>query len=236
MPRFEPSILISDCWGSVGDTTFYHVDGKCYYKSKPKCSFPGTAEQMEQLAVHRRALAAWRELEHADQVLWHEYARSAPSHRPPFDGSSHISGYNLFVSAYHNFSILGKEQVPYPQPFRGFPPFSVEYVNASIEEDRLRILLRVFLPKNETPERYQLLAKIQLTFPGYGVKPGNMRNVLATTPCHGESGIVELQIDNFHRLCKQELPTYQVHMRYVLLDRKTGYRNIWASSSFSISV
>ena len=41
MPKFTPSVLISDCWGSVRDLTFYHVDGRCYYKKKSQCEFPG---------------------------------------------------------------------------------------------------------------------------------------------------------------------------------------------------
>ena len=236
MPRFKPSILISDCWGSVGDTTFYHVDGKCYYKKKPKCSFPGTAEQAERLSVHRRALAAWRELEHPEQILWHEYARKAPSHRPPFDGTSHISGHNLFVSAYHNFSILGNEHVPSPKPYEHFPPFSVEFISAEVISEDLKFSLRVFLPRNGTPERYHLLAKIQLTDPGYGVKPGKMRNVLASAPCNGENGTIELEVKQFRDIWRLDLPAYQVHIRYVLLDRDTGYRNNWAPLSFSFSI
>ena len=58
MPRFKPSILISDCWGSVGDLTFYHMGGRCYYKKKSRCEFPGTDAQNSQFDVHRRALAA----------------------------------------------------------------------------------------------------------------------------------------------------------------------------------
>ena len=101
MPRFVPSVLIADCWGSVGDLTFYHVDGRCYYKKKSQCEFKGTAGQLEQLEVHRRALAAWRTVPQELQKVWHEYGKGALSHKPPFDGTSHISGQNLFVSAYH---------------------------------------------------------------------------------------------------------------------------------------
>ena len=70
MPRFTPSVLISDCWGSMGNLTFYHVDGRCYYKNKSRCSFPGTAAQQSSLDVHRRALAAWREIPHETQKIW----------------------------------------------------------------------------------------------------------------------------------------------------------------------
>ena len=41
MPRFYPSVLISDAYGSVGDVTFYHRDGKCYYRKRSRCRYPG---------------------------------------------------------------------------------------------------------------------------------------------------------------------------------------------------
>ena len=39
---------IEDCYGSVGDVTFYHRDGKCFYKDRIRPDFPGTMRQMEQ--------------------------------------------------------------------------------------------------------------------------------------------------------------------------------------------
>ena len=85
MPRFTPSILISDCWGSVGDLTFYHQNGRCFYKKKSRCEFRGTDAQLDQADVHKRALAAWRELEHSVQLTWNALAKPVISHRPPFD-------------------------------------------------------------------------------------------------------------------------------------------------------
>jgi len=49
-----------------------------------------------------------------------------PSHRPPYDDNHHISGYNLFVSAYHGFAQLGREHVPAPQPYPQFPSAALE--------------------------------------------------------------------------------------------------------------
>lgn len=91
MPRFVPSVLISDCWGSVGDLTFFHKDGRCFYKKKNQCEFAGTDAQNSQLDVHRRALAAWRTLEHSVQLTWNEFAKPVISHKPPFDNTAHIS-------------------------------------------------------------------------------------------------------------------------------------------------
>ena len=115
MPKFKPSILISDCWGSVGDLTFYHVGGQCFYKKKSQCTFPWTEAQDSQMDVHRRALAGWRTLEQEEQEVWNVLATPVVSHRPPFDGNGRISGQNLFVSAYHGFYTLGNEHIPTPQ-------------------------------------------------------------------------------------------------------------------------
>ena len=95
MPLYEPNTRFSDCWSSVGDITFFHRDGKCFWKTKPVCVFPGTAGQLDQGDLHRRALAAWRTVEHSDQEVWNDYAKSVTSHRPPFDSSSHITSHHI---------------------------------------------------------------------------------------------------------------------------------------------
>lgn len=58
MPAYDPNLLISDCYGSVGSITFYHSDGKCRWRSKSTLSFAATTRQSAALDVHRRALAA----------------------------------------------------------------------------------------------------------------------------------------------------------------------------------
>ena len=47
MPRFVPDTLFSDCWSSVGNVTYYHRNGVCYFRSKAYSEFAGTAEQLE---------------------------------------------------------------------------------------------------------------------------------------------------------------------------------------------
>ena len=116
MPRFRPSILVSDCWGSFGDLTFYHINGRCYYKKKSRCAFPGTDAQNSQLDVHRRAMSAWRTLEHSVQLIWNDLAKPVISHKPPYDNKATISGQNLFVSAYHGFYTLHNEHTPSRNP------------------------------------------------------------------------------------------------------------------------
>ena len=237
MPRFKPSILISDCWGSVGDLTFYHVDGRCYYKKKPQCEFRGTDEQLAQASVHARALAAWRSIPHETQLVWNELARPVISHRPPFDNKGGISGYNLFVSAYHGFVTLGQEHVPYPQPWEPFPPHSLSFLDAAVVDGTdLRLSFSVSFSLFENPGRYQVLTRIQLTQLGRGKKPGLMRNFLADSPCSAGEGTVRVLVDDFRRRWDLDLQEYQVHCRYVLLDRQTGYRNHRRDLSFPINL
>lgn len=149
MPRFTPSVLISDCWGSMGDLTFYHVDGRCYYKNKSRCSFPGTAAQQSSLDVNRRALAAWREIPHETQKICNSLAEPVISHKPPFDGTS------------------------------------------------LRLRFKSFFPEGIDASRYQILMKNQLAKPGYGRKPGLMRNFLAEAPCSSGEGTASFLIDDY---------------------------------------
>lgn len=117
MPLYRPSILLSDAYGSAGGVTFYHRNEKCYTRRRVKASYPGTPAQLEHLALHRRAMAAWASLDSETQKLWNSYETTAEPHRPPFDRKAHISGNNLFVSAYHGFALMGNEHAPTTQPF-----------------------------------------------------------------------------------------------------------------------
>ena len=104
MPRYKPNIRFSDCWSSVGDVTFYHRNGVCYWKKRAHPEFPGTLGQMEAQSVHLRALQAWRDLDPLTQEQWNMLALTVQSHRPPFRKDHHITGQNLFVSGYHGKS------------------------------------------------------------------------------------------------------------------------------------
>ena len=70
MPAFKPSVLIDDAYGSIGDITFFHRYGKCFYRKRSHSAYPGTAAQTSALDVHRRALAAWRTVPHGIQKMW----------------------------------------------------------------------------------------------------------------------------------------------------------------------
>ena len=232
MPRFTPSVIINDCYGSVGDVTFFHWKGGCYYKNRTRLVFAGTDAQLAQLDVHRRALAAWRTLDHDVQGEWHQLAKTVEPHRPPFDHTSHITGHNLFVSSYHGFARLGDEHVPEPHAFESFPPFAVEVGVASLVDGMVVLSVNVVIDHALNPERYWLLAKIQLTVPGKGRNSGKMRTVLADRPC----GELPVHISVDPSSWGLDLQEYQVHARFILLDRETGYRSQYQQQSFIISL
>ena len=112
--------------------TYYHRNGVCYFRSKAYSEFAGTAEQMEQKGLHLRAIKAWRGLSSKEQKRWRRFAEGVAAHRPPYGDGNSISGYNLFVSAYHGFAQLGNEHSPTPRRFEAFPIFSLDFVGAEM--------------------------------------------------------------------------------------------------------
>ena len=218
MPKFHPTPIIQDCWSSIGNITFYHRNGQCYYKRKAHTPFVGSPAQLDQAQVHHRAILAWQLLPHSVQLQWRELAKLVPSHRPPYDNYHHISGYNLFVSAYHGFAQLGCEHVPEPQPFPLFPISSLQLLATTCSNGAATIRCRLTLTATDTLERWHISARIQLTAPGVGSDPSKMRTYLATRTAPNE--IV------FH-VPQKDTEDYQVHLRYRLIDSVTGYRNNW---------
>ena len=226
MPRINPNMCISDCWSSFSNITFYHRNGVCYFKSKPYSEFTGTAEQMENLDLHRRAIRAWQSLSHNRQIIWRYMAKDVIAHRPPFDNTSHISGYNLFVSAYHGFAQLGNEHIPEPKQFETFPIFSLDFVECSPPNDiNLMLSFRLTMCGTQDYSRYRVLGKIQLTTPGSGRNPGMMRNYLSPSVPSASSSIVTFGLPDYKQITGTSEETYQIHMRYLLSDAQTGYRS-----------
>lgn len=234
MPAFQPSVLISDAYGSVGDITFYHRGGKCYYRKRSAGNYPGTSAQLSHLDVHRRALAAWRTLDQATQMIWHEYGKEAVPHKPPFDNQAHISGQNLFVSAYHGFVTLGVEHIPTPHRFVKFPPFAVKIENAVRVNGSLVISTVVTMAEGLDAGRYRLLAKLQLTEPGKGRHPGLLRNYLADANC--DAAQIRVTVPGYTEQVGFELEQIQVHAQFILIDNVTGYRSQSHPDSFILSV
>ena len=158
MPKFHPTPIIQDCWSSIGDITFYHRNGQCYWKRKPKPSFNHTPARLDQAQVHHRAILAWQQLQHSVQLQWRELANSVPSHRPPYDDNHHISGYNLFVSAYHGFAQLGREHVPLPQPYPLFPISHLQLlqIDSASSSGSVTLRCRLTLKNTDNPARWHI--------------------------------------------------------------------------------
>lgn len=228
MPKFTPTALIEDCWSSIGNITFYHRNGNCYWKRKAKPTFPGTQAQLDQQQVHHRAILTWQKQPHAVQLKWGEYAKNVHSHRPPYDNKHHISGYNLFVSAYHGFAQLGNEHTPEPQPFPKFPSAALEVLEIISGVETATLRCRLILADIINPERWQLSVRVQLASPGVGCDPGKMRSYMANHIDQMEIGqftsniVVTITIPLSHTV-----PSYQAHIKYRLIDERTGYRNNW---------
>ena len=220
MPKFHPTPIIQDCWSSIGNITFYHRNGQCFYKRKPYTQYRGTAAQLDQAQVHHRAILAWQQLAHSVQLQWRELAKSVPSHRPPYDDNHHISGYNLFVSAYHGFAQLGREHVPVPQPYPQFPISHLQLlqIDSGTSSETVTLRCRLTLQNTDNPARWHVSAKIQLTAPGVGCDPGRMRTYM---------GNRNPQNEIVFNVPSSDIEDYQVHLRYQLIDEITGYRNKW---------
>ena len=224
MPKFHPTPIIQDCWSSIGNITFYHRNGQCFYKRKPYTQYRGTAAQLDQAKVHHRAILAWQQLPHAVQLQWRELAKSVPSHRPPYDNNHHISGYNLFVSAYHGFAQLGREHVPVPQPYPLFPISNLKLlqVDSGGSSESVTLHCRLTLQNTDNPARWHVSAKIQLTAPGVGCDPGKMSTYL---------GVRSSENEIVFNVPRPDIEGYQVHLRYRLIDSVTGYRNNWKKNT-----
>ena len=221
-------MLVSDVFGSVGDVTAVHRDGKVFLR-KRRSGGDGvelSPAQVAHLEVHRRALAAWRVLDHSVQEVWNAYAVEVEPHRPPFDHSSWISGQNLFVSAYHGYYSLGREHVPEPVQFDSFPSFVVSSVSASVEEGALVLRLSVAGLDLVDASRYWLYGRVQLTEAGKGLSSQvSKKSVLASGPC--SESPVSLVVEDWQELWPAVVGAlvFKVYCSFVLLDAVTGYRS-----------
>lgn len=228
MPVYHPNTRISDCWGSAGEITFYHRDGVCYWRTRDRHAFPGTAAQNAAVSVHRRALERWRIVPDNIKEKWNEFASVVEPHKPPFDGSSHITGHNLFVSAYHGFATLGNEHDPEPLPFVEFPKFELKVLDARSVGGAVVLRCRLWLSGADDCNRYRVLGKVLLTSPGAGCKTSKLRNCLSVPA--SEPGVVEFSIPS------ERTGECQLHLRYLLIDSTSGYRTCYRKLSRLIAI
>lgn len=221
MPLYRPSILFSDAYGSAGSVTFYHRNGRCYTRRRVKASYPGTPAQLEHLAIHRRAMVAWASLDRNTQLKWIEYETTAEPHRPPFDHKAHISGNNLFISAYHGFAMMGDEHTPEPQPFH-MPSFVVTFDGAIVENGILLLIVNAHVSPVDTPGRYRLYSRLRLTNPGKGYGVRGMRGFLAAGDCSGQ---MTIRIPSYTEIWNLPEERFQIQAMCILLDSETGFRS-----------
>ena len=221
MPKYIPNSRFSDCYASVGNITFFHRDGECYFRTKANPKFPGTARQQVQLSIHQRGLQEWRNLSHEEQLEWNALARTVRSKRPPFNTSTHISGYNLFMSAYHGLACIGDERIPEPQPIPDFPVVCLEMASSTvINETDLQISFRI--TGDTIPENIRIVGKLQLTAPGYSPHRGKFRNHVGTTD---NDGHVTFIMHEYKTVSGLDLREYQIHMRYFIINSQSGHRS-----------
>ena len=221
-----PNILVSDVYGSAGGVTVVHKDGKVCFRRKSVARYPGTPAQLEHLAVHRRALAAWRGLEHGVQEVWNGYAQEVEPHRPPFDGKAWISGQNLFVSAYHGFATLGDEHVPVPCRFEGMPGFAVAGIRGVEVGDDLELSMDVAGLELVDGARYWLYGQVQVVYAGCGTSSRlKWKSVLSCSACDG--GRAVMRVEGWRQVWPfiGSERRFSLHVRFVLLDAVTGYRS-----------
>ncbi len=204
----------------------------CYWRKKSTLKFAGTAPQIRALDVHKRALAAWRGISDDEKELWHRCAVPVLSHKPPYGVDGRISGYNLFVSAYHGFAALGRERVPSPCDWEDFPVFNLRFINAVKADDgTTTINFNLFLGNIADYSRYRVLCKVQIGAAGVGRNNGKMKNFLSpSVPQSANSTIcINIPAESFAAITSDSL---QFHINYLLIDTRTGYRSQLQRISF----
>ena len=232
MPKYIPNALISDCYASMGNITFFHKDGECFFKTKARPVFPGTVGQQVQLSIHQRGIRAWKALDHDEQLEWNALAKTVKSKRLPADPSCHICGYNLFMSAYHGFACIGDEQIPEPRPLPDFPVLCLELISATVVSN-LDLQLSFRMATGHLPDPLRIIAKIQLTAPGMSSHRGRFRNYVGTRT---DEDYVSFIIPDYKTVSGLDLQEYQVHARHLLIDSESGHRSNEQSLSSRVSI
>ena len=225
MPKYHPNTRFTDCWASVGNITFYHRDGQCYYRTKANPVFPGTSHQLVQVSIHKRALQAWRNISHEEQLEWNALATQVKSKRPPYDHKTCISGYNLFVSAYHGYASIGDEKIPEPKPMPDFPTLSLKLISSTVVGKTLQVKFKIE-NLHASLHNFTIASRIQLVNLGAGTNPGKMRNHQAELTDNIATFTIPLP--------NQDHNSYTLHMRYFIIDRTTGYRSMQTRQSEDI--
>lgn len=167
-------------------------------------------------------MAAWASLDRDTQLRWNSYETTAEPHRLPFDHEAHISGNNLFVSAYHGFALMGDEHTPEPQPFQMPPPFLVSFEAAAVEDGALLLTVDAHVSPDDCPVRYRLYSRLRLSPPGKGYGVRGMKGFLAAGDCSGQMAIT---IPEYAKIWNLTEERFQIQAMCILLDSETGFRS-----------
>ncbi len=112
--------------------------------------------------------------------------------------------------------------------FEPFPIFSMDYLDCSTTDGGLlKLRFRLTLCRAGESRRYRVLCKFQIGESGCGRNSGMMRNCLSKSIPSGECSVIELLVPD----TVPALEMKQLHLRYLLLDSKTGYRSQYHSMS-----
>jgi hypothetical protein len=106
----------------------------------------------------------------------------------------------------------------------------------SAVDGTLRLGFHVLMPEDVEAGRYWLYSRIQLAKSGGGVRPGLMRNYLATAGCPAGGSVVEIDVPDYASAWDLDLQAYKVHTRYLLIDSRLGYRNTYRKLSADITL
>lgn len=144
----------------------------------------------------------------------------------------YISGYNLFMSAYHGLACIGEERVPEPRPLPDFPVVCLEPASAAVLNGTdLQMSFRI--NGDTISDRLRIIGKIQLTASGYSCHRGKLRNHIGTI---NDDGQAIFTIRNYKDASGLNLNEYQMHLRHFLIDAESGHRSREQSLSAGISI
>lgn len=76
------------------------------------------------------------------------------------------------------------------------------------------------------------MTRLQFTYPGMGRNAGYLRRHIAAGNCTSSGCIVQVPVSDYRQKWNLDLPQYQIHCRYLLIDTLIGYRSNFRKTSF----
>jgi hypothetical protein len=104
--------------------------------------------------------------------------------------------------------------------------------SATVQDDTLRLGIRVFLDERAPSGRYHMLVRLMLAKAGGGFRPGLLRTYLAEPALSAGEGVATVEVPDFRNVWDLDLDGYTAHCRCCLLDGQLGYRTAYRRVSF----